>query len=115
MNIIGDVRDKRAIIIDDMIDTAGTITLAAQALMDAGAKEVYASSTHAVLSGPAIERLEQSPIKKVIVTDSIQLPPEKKIAKMVQISVGPLIGDAIKRIYKNEPVSPLFNNRFKRH
>lgn len=115
MNIIGDVRDKRAIIIDDMIDTAGTITLAAQALMDAGAKEVYASSTHAVLSGPAIERLEQSPIKKVIVTDSIQLPPEKRIDKMVQISVGPLIGDAIKRIYKNEPVSPLFNNRYKRH
>ena len=74
MNIIGSVDGKRCIIIDDMIDTAGTITLASQALMDAGAKEVYACATHPVLSGPAIERLDKSPIKKIIVTDSIQLP-----------------------------------------
>ncbi|UQS82309.1 ribose-phosphate diphosphokinase [Bombilactobacillus folatiphilus] len=115
MNIIGDVKDKRCIIIDDMIDTAGTISLAAQALKEAGSKEVYASCTHAVLSGPAIQRLEDSPIEKVVVTDSIQLPPEKIIDKMVSISVAPLIGEAIKRIYDNEPVSPLFKTRFKRH
>ena len=114
MNIIGNVNGKRAIIIDDMIDTAGTITLAAQALKDAGATEVYACCTHPVLSGPAIQRIEDSVIKQMIVTDSINLPEEKLIDKMVQVSVGPLIGDAIKRIQENKPVSPLFENRFKR-
>ena len=113
MNIIGSVDGKRCIIIDDMIDTAGTITLASQALMDAGAKEVYACATHPVLSGPAIERLDKSPIKEIIVTDSIQLPEEKQIDKLTQVSVGPLIGDAIKRIHENKPVSPLFKNRFR--
>ena len=112
MNIIGSVEGKKCILIDDMIDTAGTITLAAQALMDAGATEVYASATHPVLSGPAIERIEKSPIKELIVTDSINLPKEKQIDKLIQISVGPLIGDAIKRIHENKPVSPLFKNRF---
>jgi ribose-phosphate pyrophosphokinase len=112
MNIIGDVKGKRCIMIDDMIDTAGTITLGAQALMDAGAIEVYASCTHPVLSGPAIERIANSAIKQLVVTDSIQLPPEKQIDKVQQISVGPLIGDAIKRIHENKPVSPLFHNRF---
>ena len=113
MNIIGSVDGKRCIIIDDMIDTAGTITLASQALMDAGAKEVYACATHPVLSGPAIERLDKSPIKKIIVTDSIQLPEEKQIDKIKQVSVAPLIGAAIKRINENRPVSPLFKKVFK--
>ena len=112
MHIIGDVQGKKCIMIDDMIDTAGTITLGSKALMDAGATEVYASCTHAVLSGPAIERLEDSPIKEVVVTDSIQLPKEKQIAKIKQVSVAPLIADAIKRINENRPVSPLFKNLF---
>ncbi|MCH3904839.1 MAG: ribose-phosphate diphosphokinase [Lactobacillus sp.] len=112
MNIIGNVKGKRAIIIDDMIDTAGTITLASQALIDAGATEVYASATHAVLSGPAIQRLNDSPIKTLVLTDSINQPAEKKLDKMVLLSVGPLIGDAIKRIQNNEPVSPLFDERY---
>ena len=112
MNIIGDVKGKKCIMLDDMIDTAGTITLGAQALMDAGAKEVYVSCTHAVLSGPAIERLENSPIKQVVVTDSIKLPKEKQIDKIVQVSVAPLIASAIKRINENRAVSPLFHNRF---
>lgn len=112
MNIIGEVKGKRCIMIDDMIDTAGTITLGAQALMDAGATEVYASCTHPVLSGPAIQRIANSPIKQLIVTDSINLPEEKKISKITQISVGPLIGEAIRLIHENKPVSPLFNNRF---
>lgn len=112
MNIIGDVKGKKCIMIDDMIDTAGTISKGAQALMDAGAEEVYASATHAVLSGPAIERLDNSPLKQVVVTDSIQLPDEKQIDKIVQVSVAPLIGAAIKRINENRPVSPLFNNLF---
>lgn len=112
MNIIGDVKGKRAIIIDDMIDTAGTITLAAQALIDAGATEVYASATHAVLSGPAIKRLNDSPIKNLILTDSINQPAEKKLDKMLLVSVGPLMGDAIKYIQEHKALSPLFDNRY---
>ena len=112
MNIIGDVKGKRAIIIDDMIDTAGTITLAAQALIDAGATEVYASATHAVLSGPAIKRLNDSPIKNLILTDSINQPAEKKLDKMLLVSVGPLMGDAIKCIQEHKALSPLFDNRY---
>src|SRR5699024_11260741 len=90
------------ILIDDMIDTAGTITLAAQALKDAGAVEVYVCATHPVFSGPAIERIEKSPIKEMVITDSINLPEDKKIDKVVQVSVGPLIGDAIKRIHEHK-------------
>lgn len=112
MNIIGDVKGKRAIIIDDMIDTAGTITLAAKALMDAGATEVYASATHAVLSGPAIKRLNDSPIKNLVLTDSINQPAEKKLDKMLLVSVGPLMGDAIKLIQTHHALNPLFNQRY---
>lgn len=113
MHIIGNVEGKKCIMIDDMIDTAGTITLGSKALMDAGATEVYASCTHAVLSGPAIQRLQDSPIKQVVVTDSIRLPKEKQIDKIKQVSIAPLLGDAIKRINENRPVSPLFNNLYK--
>lgn len=112
MNIIGDVKGKKCILIDDMIDTAGTITLAATALEEAGATEVYACCTHPVLSGPAIERIQNSALKEVVVTDSIQLPEEKKIDKIVQISVAELMGDAIKRIHENKSVSPLFEKKF---
>lgn len=112
MNIIGDVKGKRAILIDDMIDTAGTITLAAQALKDAGATEVYACATHAVLSGPAIDRLNNSVIKSLVLTDSIQQPAEKNLDKMILVSVGPLMGDAIKLIMEHKPMSPLFDTRY---
>lgn len=114
MNIVGHVKGKKCIIIDDMIDTAGTITLAAQALKDAGAIEVQVAATHAVFSGPAVERLQNSAIERVIVTDSINLAEDKKIDKLVIVSVGPLIGRAITRIQENKPVSPLFENRFTR-
>ncbi|MBT8894873.1 ribose-phosphate diphosphokinase [Lactobacillus delbrueckii subsp. bulgaricus] len=112
MNIIGDVKGKRAILIDDMIDTAGTITLAAQALKDAGATEVYACATHAVLSGPAADRLNNSVIKSLVLTDSIQQPVEKNLDKMILVSVGPLMGDAIKLIMEHKPMSPLFDTRY---
>ena len=112
MNIIGDVKGKRAILIDDMIDTAGTITLAAQALKDAGATEVYACATHAVLSGPAVDRLNNSVIKSLVLTDSIQQPAEKNLDKMILVSVGPLMGDAIKLIMEQKPMSPLFDTRY---
>lgn len=112
MSIVGDVAGKTAIIIDDMIDTAGTITLAAQALMDRGATAVYATCTHPVLSGPAIERLEKSCIQKVIVTDSIQLPEEKQIDKIEVVSIDQLVAEAVKRIHENRSVSPLFKEKF---
>ena len=113
MNIIGDVAGKKCIIIDDMIDTAGTITLAAAALLDKGADAVYACCTHAVLSGPAVERLDESEIKEVIVTDSIQQPDGRHLDKLQTISVGNLVGEAIKRIHENRSVSPLFQEKFK--
>ena len=113
MNIIGDVVGKKCIIIDDMIDTAGTITLAAAALLDKGADSVYACCTHAVLSGPAVERLDESDIREVIVTDSIQQPEGRHLDKLQTISVGNLVGEAIKRIHENRSVSPLFQEKFK--
>lgn len=108
MNIIGDVRDKRIVIVDDLIDTAGTLCNAAQALMEYGAKEVYACATHGVLSDPAIERLSKSCIKELVLLDTIPLPPEKKISKITQLPVAPVFAEAIERIYEERPVSPLF-------
>ncbi|MFL2128707.1 ribose-phosphate diphosphokinase [Ruoffia sp. FAM 26255] len=113
MNIVGEVQGKTCVIIDDMIDTAGTITLAADALLEKGAKDIYVCCTHPVLSGPAISRLEASPIKKVIITDSISLPREKKLDKIETVTVSQLVGEAIKRIHENRSVSPLFEEQFK--
>ena len=112
-NIIRKVDGKTCVIIDDMIDTAGTITLAANALKEAGAKQVYASCTHPVLSGPAMQRIQDSAIEHLVVTDSIYLSDERKIDKIDEISVGELMGDAIKRIHENKPVSPLFETHKK--
>ncbi len=109
MNIIGDVEGKTAILADDLIDTAGTITLGAKALMDKGAKEVYACCTHAALSGPALERLDKSPIKEVLVTDTIPLTKDKSISKIKTVSVAPVFAEAIRRIYEHMSVSTLFN------
>lgn len=97
MNIVGNVEGKVCIIIDDIIDTAGTITLAAKALREAGATKVYACCSHPVLSGPAMKRIEESPIEKLVVTNSIALPEEKWIDKMEQLSVAALLGEAIVR------------------
>lgn len=113
MHIVGEVKGKNAVIIDDMIDTAGTVVLAAQALKDAGAKDVYVCATHAVFSKPAIKRIEESVIKEVVITDSIHLPEEKRLDKISIISVGELIGQAIERIFEQRSVSPLFFEQFK--
>jgi ribose-phosphate pyrophosphokinase len=109
MNIVGNIEGKTAILIDDMIDTAGTITLAANALVENGATDVYACCTHPVLSGPAIERIQNSKIKELVVTNSISLPEEKKIEKLIQLSVAPLIGEAIIRVHEDLSVSTLFD------
>ena len=109
MNIIGNVEGKKVILVDDMIDTAGTICNAARAMIEkGGAKEVYACATHGVLSGPAIERIQDSPIKEMVLLDTIQLPEEKKIDKITVLKVGPVFAKAIERIYEDLPVSPLF-------
>jgi ribose-phosphate pyrophosphokinase len=109
MNIIGDVKDKIAVIIDDMIDTAGTICKAASAIMDRGAKEVYAVATHPVLSGPAVERLAQSPIKEVVVSDTIPLREEaQRLDKIKVLSVSKLLGEAIRRIHTDDSICSLF-------
>lgn len=109
MNVVGDVEGKVAVILDDMIDTAGTLTEAAAAVLKHGAVEVYAAATHGVLSGPAIERIKASPIKQVIVTDTIPLSDEAaKSGKITQVSVADILAEAIYRIHNYDSVSQLF-------
>lgn len=108
MNIIGDVRGKTAILVDDMIDTAGTIANAANALRDLGAKEVYACCTHGVLSGPAIDRINSSAIKELVMLNTIKSPEGDSLEKFVSLSVAPIFAEAIKRIYDDVPLSKLF-------
>lgn len=110
MHIIGDIKDKTCILVDDMIDTAGTITNGANALVKMGAKEVYACCTHAVLSGPAIERIDNSAIKQLIMLNTINLPEEKKDDKFKVLSVAPVFAEAIRRIYEEISVSKLFDD-----
>lgn len=108
MNIIGEVEGKKCILIDDMIDTAGTITNAANALKDLGAKNVYACCTHGVLSGPAMERINKSAIEELVMLNTIPLDEEKNSPKIRSISVAPLFAEAIRRIYDDKPISKLF-------
>lgn len=108
MNVIGDVKDKTCILYDDMIDTAGTIGKAAEALKQHGARSVLCCATHGVLSGPAIERLRDSILDEVIISNSIRLPPEKQLDKITVLSVAELVGEAIRRIHNEESVSSLF-------
>jgi ribose-phosphate pyrophosphokinase len=108
MNVIGEVKDKTCILYDDMIDTAGTIGKAADALKERGAKSVLCCATHGVLSGPAIERLRDSILDEVIISNSIRLGPEKQLDKITVLSVAELVGEAIRRIHNEESVSSLF-------
>jgi ribose-phosphate pyrophosphokinase len=109
MNIIGDVRDRDCVIVDDMIDTAGTLCNAAKALKDRGARRVFAAATHAVLSGLAIDRIKASALEEVVVTDTIPLKPAAlESGKFKVLTVGRLLGEAIKRIHNSDSVSSLF-------
>lgn len=109
MNIIGNVEGKTVILVDDMVDTAGTLCNGANALVErAGAKEVYACATHGVLSGPAIERIEKSVIKELVLLDTIELPEEKKLDKITMLPVAPLFADAIDCIYNDRSISTIF-------
>ncbi len=109
MNIIGDIDGKNCILLDDMIDTAGTICNAASALIELGAKNVYACATHGVLSGPAKERLENSPIQELVLLNTLPIDDEKKLDKMTFISVGPIFSEVITRVYQGGSVSTLFD------
>ncbi|MDD7020611.1 ribose-phosphate diphosphokinase [Hornefia butyriciproducens] len=109
MNIIGEVRGKNCIILDDMIDTAGTITNAANVIKEMGAENVYAGATHAVLSGPAFDRIEASAIKELALLNTIPMDKEKKLGKMTVLSVAPLFAEAMTRVYTNGSVSKLFD------
>jgi len=108
MHIMGHVKDKYAVVVDDMAATAGSLVEAVDAIKDEGAKDVYAIVTHAVLCGPAVERIKKSPVKELLVTDTIPMGKEKALAKIKVLSVAPLLGEAIKRIHGEESVSVLF-------
>jgi ribose-phosphate pyrophosphokinase len=109
MNVIGDVRDKDTLLLDDMVDTAGTMAQAASALMEKGARRVSAACTHAVLSGPAVERINNSPIETLIVTNTISLDSKKEqCSKLKVLSIAPIVGEAIKRIHEETTLSTLF-------
>jgi ribose-phosphate pyrophosphokinase len=108
MHLIGDVKDHDAVVIDDMIDTAGTLVQAVGALAREGARRILACGVHPVLSGPAVERIVASPLEEVVVTNSIPVSPEKRAARVTVLSVAPLLGEAIRRIHDEESVSTLF-------
>lgn len=108
MHIMGDVKAKHAVIVDDMVSTAGSLVEAVDAIKKGGAKDVYAAITHAVLCGPAVERIKKSPLVELMVTDTIPIAKEKAIKKIKALSVAPLLGEAIKRIHNEESVSGLF-------
>jgi ribose-phosphate pyrophosphokinase len=109
MVVEGDVKDRVCILIDDMIDTAGTIVQGARTLAEEGATEIYAAATHAVLSGKAIQRLEESPIKEVVVTTTLPIPDEKRIGKLTELSIAPIIASALQAVFEDESVSEIFH------
>jgi ribose-phosphate pyrophosphokinase len=110
LNVIGEVRGRRAIIVDDEVDTAGTLTQIVGALEREGVDEIYACATHGVLSGPSIQRIRDSGLIEVVMTDSIPLPPEKQLPQIKHLSVAPLVGEAIRRIHRGESVGALFSS-----
>ncbi len=111
-HVIGEVKGKSAVLVDDIIDTAGTITEAAAILKKEGAKEIYVIATHPVLSGPAIERLQESDIKEVIVANTIEIPKEKKISKIKVISIAPLLAETIKRQHEGTSMGAVYDNLY---
>lgn len=109
VNLIGDVKGARALIVDDEVDTAATLVAAAEIVRNNGATEVYACASHPILSGPAVQRIEESIIKELVVTDTIPLTPEKRLPKITVLSVAPLLGEAIRRIHTGQSVGALFD------
>jgi ribose-phosphate pyrophosphokinase len=110
MNIIGEVEGKSVIIIDDIIDTAGTVCTSAEAMMQKGAREVYVCCTHPVFSGPALERMAKAPLKEIIVTNTIPVLLEKRLSNLTVLSIAPLLGEALLRIHEDLSVSKIFED-----
>jgi ribose-phosphate pyrophosphokinase len=109
--VIGEVAGRRCVLVDDMIDTAGTMTQGAEVLMEFGAEEVYACATHAILSDPAIDRIKNSPIRELVVTNTIPLPSEKALDKITVLSIAPLVASAIKAVFEERSVSEIFHGQ----
>ena len=106
--VVGDVNGRTCVLVDDMIDTAGTIVQAAEALKDNGAADVIAAATHAVLSGPATDRLKNSPISELIVTNTLPIPEERRFPQLTELSIAPLIARAIREVFDDGSVTSLF-------
>ncbi|MBI3953837.1 MAG: ribose-phosphate pyrophosphokinase [Chloroflexi bacterium] len=111
LNVIGDVEGKRCLTFDDEIDTAGTLVGGVDALLARGATEIYSCATHPILSGPAVGRLRKAPIKELVVTDTVPVPPEKQLANMKVLPMGPLLGEAILRIHEGRSIGEMFEPR----
>lgn len=109
LEVVGDVKGRRCVLVDDMIDTAGTICGGAEALIKFGAEEVYAVATHAVLSDPATDRLKNAPIKELFITNTVPLPAERRLDKITVCSIAPLIADTIRAVFEDESVSEIFH------
>jgi ribose-phosphate pyrophosphokinase len=107
-DVVGVVENRTCVLIDDLIDTAGTVTSAADLLMERGAKEVYVLATHGVLSGPAAERLTNSPVREVVITNTLPVPPEKTFDKLTVLSIAPIIADALDAVFEDTSVSEIF-------
>ncbi len=108
LEVVGDVKGRRCLLVDDMIDTAGTITGGARVLMQFGAEEVYACATHAILSDPAIDRIKNAPLKEIIVTNTVPLPEEKRLDNIIVLSIAPILASTIKAVFRDESVSEIF-------
>jgi ribose-phosphate pyrophosphokinase len=108
MHILGDIKDKNVIIVDDIVATAGSLTEAVHALRKRGTKDIYAAMTHALLCGPAVERIKKASLKELVVTDTIPIPKEKRLSNIKVLSIAPLLADAITRIHNEESISILF-------
>jgi ribose-phosphate pyrophosphokinase len=109
VNVVGDVEGHDCILVDDMIDTAGTVTEAARALVKLGAKDIYICATHALMSGPAKQRLDDAPIKEICITDTIEVPEERRPKNVFMLSVGELLSKAIRFTHSEQSVSSLFD------
>ena len=107
-NVVGDIKDKNLLIVDDMIDTGGSITSSVKTLKKLGCKDIYVAATHPVFSGPAVERLANADFKEVVVTDSMYLSEDKKFDNLIQLSLSPMLAESIKRNHCNQSISSLF-------
>ncbi len=111
VNVIGDVQGRTALIVDDEVDTGGTLVATAEIVIKYGAQSVYASATHAILSGNAVQKIEGAPLRELVFTDTIPIPPHKRLPNMTVLSVAPLLGEAIRRIHTGQSVGALFNGK----